>query len=1101
MRKRKLSIYVTAALFILILLCTPAYASSSGQCGDDLSWTLNDSGVLTVSGTGAMWRYDQSSMWPRNEVKKVVINNGVTTIGVEAFYGSADLTEITISGSVVGIGSNAFYNCQGLTELVLPNNLREIGPGAFSRCTGLTSMLIPDKTVTIGTYLFSNCTNLTDVTIPDSVTNVGDHIFLNCQGIRTVGPIGGDYDCKIGWTQMIPKDAFFGCNHLTGVTLPEGITSIDSDAFFDCTGLTSVTIPGSVTSIGEAAFCNCSHIVSLTLPENISYIGESAFQGCARLKKITIPGNLSSISGELFMDCRSLKSVTIQDGITSIGYRAFYGCSSLTGITIPGSVTSMGDNAFYGCSSLADVTIPESLTSIHYEPFKGCTSIHTAGPVGGDYDYKYAWSSSIPANAFGGCSSLTEITIPSDVTSIGERAFFGCEKLVSITLPDGLTSISDYLFFDCSSLKGVRIPSGVTGIGKYAFKGSGIRTLSIPGSVRNIGGYTFSECHQLGSVYFNGDAPSIFKITFPGISVDAYYPGGNQTWTSSVMQNYFGTIEWIANTGPFIDVQPSDLVVLPNRTVSFKVLAQGDVKSYQWEYSTDGVTWTNCSSSGADTASFSFKTRSGFDGRMYRCKVSDGSGLTYSVPAELTVVSIVSQPQSKEIDANETVTFSVSAKGAVGYQWQYSDNGSVWKDCRSEGYDTASLSFKALESLHNRQYRCIIHNGSISVTSEAARLTIKGMPLAVLSITSQPEAQTVESGQTAAFSVRAENASGYRWQFSKNGGSTWTNCTAATSDTDTFTFTAASAYSGRIYRCRVTDSNGIAVFSEPAELTVRAAGPKITSQPEDITAVNGASASFEVSASGTGLKYRWQFSKNGGSTWTNCTAATSDTDTFTFTAASSYSGRLYRCRVTDSSGKSVFSDAVELTVRAAGPKITSQPDDVIAVNGETAFFKVSASGTGLKYQWQLSKNGGSTWTNCTAASSDTDTFTFTAASAYSGRIYRCRVTDANGNRVFSDAAELTVRAAGPKISSQPEAQTVSAGSRGTFRVTASGTDLSYQWQYSKNGTSWTDCSSAGSDTAVFSFKAGTVHSGRLYRCVVSDANGSTASQGARLTVE
>jgi hypothetical protein len=116
-------------------------------------------------------------------------------------------------------------------------------------------------------------------------------------------------------------------------------------------------------------------------------------------------------------------------------------------------------------------------------------------------------------------------------------------------------------------------------------------------------------------------------------------------------------------------------------------------------------------------------------------------------------------------------------------------------------------------------------------------------------------------------------------------------------------------------------------------------------------------------------------------------------------------------------------------------------------------------------------------------------------------MYRCRVTDASGNRVFSETAELTVRAAGPKITSQPEAQTVSAGARVTFSVTASGTGLEYQWQYSKNGTSWTDCSSAGSDTASFSFKAGTVHSGRLYRCVVSDANGNTVSQGARLTVE
>ncbi len=917
-----------AIVFSIMASCAPAYAASSGKCGDNITWSLSSSGTLTVSGTGSMWDYDSSSMWSKSRIKRIVIQPGVASISMQAFSNCTNLTSVTISDTVRLIGTEAFGGCSSLPGVVLPSGIKEMGWG----------------------------------------------VFYDCPLLCTAGPMGGDYDIQFSWTADIPKNAFNGCGSLTNIRIPYGITSLGDNVFKDCIGLTEITIPGSVESIGMYAFSGCIGLTDVKLPNSVESLGARAFSNCSRLESLSLPSGLTTLDYSVCYGCSSLKSITLPGSLTSIGSDAFGKCVSLTDIVIPDGVTYIGAQTFSGCSSLASISLPNSLDTIGFGAFKGCKVLERVVFPN--------TMTRMDGALFSGCSSLTSVTLPPCLTVLGSDFFLNCGNLEEVTLPEGLTSISFSAFRYCSSLKRIDIPRGVARIDNHAF----------------------SECLGLEEIRFNGFAPDFGVNSFYSVAAKAYYPP-DSTWTDDKRQRYGGYLTWTPDQRPVINNDPTpQLAALGNR-VTMSVSAS-DAQSYQWQYSRDGRSWTDCSSSGAKNAEFSFKPAASYEGRLYRCIVTNEAGSRISSPALLSIMRITAQPQSVETEAGKYVSLMIDAQNAESYQWQYSDDGLNWKNCRSQGFNTPFFRFKAYESLNNRQYRCKVMNGDEYLYSNAAKLTIAGMQDTEVRITSQPQPQTVTGGRTGVFSVSAKNALAYRWQFSKDGGSTWINCTAESSDTDTFSFIAESRYSGRIYRCRVTGTDGKSVFSDTAELTVVAAGPKITSQPYDITAVNGKTAFFEVSASGTGLKYRWQFSKDGGSTWTNCTAESADTDTFTFIAAGKYSGRLYRCRVTDAGGKSVFSEPAELAV-IVKPAIVLQPEDITASVGETTGFEISASGIGLKYRWQFSKNGGSTWTNCTAVTSDTDTFTFTASSAYSGRLYRCRVANAAGT-IVSDPVSLTV---------------------------------------------------------------------------------------------
>ena len=316
---------------------------------DNLTWTLDANGTLTISGTGTMKDYDYnnnpSPAYNNSNVKKIVIEDGVTSIGKSAFSDCSNLTSITIPNSVTSIGDFAFYYCTSLTTITIPDNVTSIGESAFRFCSSLTSITIPDGVTSIGNAAFSY-TGLKSITIPDSVTSIG-------------------------------KFAFYNCTSLTSITIPDGVTSIGESAFLSCSSLTSITIPDSVTSIGESAFYGCSSLTSITIPDSVTSIGNSAFSYCSRLTSIMIPDSVTSIGDYAFRNCSSLKTISLSCG-SALKKSDFGNQENLVSYTLHTlkktaakavTCTEDGNKEYWTCEHcgkyfLSDDTNPETATAV-----------------------------------------------------------------------------------------------------------------------------------------------------------------------------------------------------------------------------------------------------------------------------------------------------------------------------------------------------------------------------------------------------------------------------------------------------------------------------------------------------------------------------------------------------------------------------------------------------------------------------------------------------------------------------------------------------------------------------------------------------------------
>ena len=273
--------------------------------------------------------------------------------------------------------------------------------------------------------------------------------------------------------------------------------------------------------------------------------------------------------------------------------------------------------------------------------------------------------------------------------------------------------------------------------------------------------------------------------------------------------------------------------------------------------------------------------------------------------------------------------------------------------------------------------------------------------------------------------------------------------------------------------------------------------PAITAQPQNKTAAAGSTVKFTVGAAGDDLSYQWQFCAPGKTEWNNSSMTGNKTATLTVEATTARNGQKYRCVVTNSYGSATSKEA-KLTV-VTKPAITTQPKSVTAAAGTTAKFTVAASGGNLTYQWQFKAPGTTAWNDSGMTGNKTATLSVPVTSARNGQQYRCVVKNAAGS-VTSNAATLTV-AAKPAITTQPQNKTAAAGTTVKFTVAASGSGLSYQWQFKAPGTTtWNNSSMTGAKTATLSVEATTARNGQQYRCIVKNSAGSVTSNAAKLTV-
>ena len=538
----------------------------------NLTWKLDADGTLTISGTGTMKDYDyNNNPSPANQkkgsVKKVVIKDGVTSIGNFAFYNCTSLTSITIPDSVTSIELAAFNNCNNLTSITIPDSVTSIGDSAFELCNKLSSITLSNNITSIGNWAFHGC-HLTSITIPDSVTSIGAMAFYSCSNLQTISlscksslkkSDFGDKANLVSYTNqhLLTKTAakaatcsesgnkeYWTCEHcgkyfLSDDSNPETAKAVEqSETILPAIQHKNAELRNSSepteTSPGYSGdlYCpDCDTVVekgyTYWIEDNLTWklyedgtlniSGTGAMKdydndpspACrnSNVKKVVIEDGVTSIGNKAFDSCSSLTSITIPNSVTNIGAAAFDSCGSLTSITIPGSVTSIGTVAFYNCSGLTSVTIPDSVTNIGAAAFDSCgslTSIVIPNSV-----------TSIESYAFSACSSLTSITIPDSVTSIGNNAFDSCSSLTSITIPDGVASIESYAFYNCSGLTSITIPDSVTNIGAVAFDScTSLTSITIPDSVTSIESYAFYNCSGLTSITIPDSVTNIGAAAF-----------------------------------------------------------------------------------------------------------------------------------------------------------------------------------------------------------------------------------------------------------------------------------------------------------------------------------------------------------------------------------------------------------------------------------------------------------------------------------------------------------------------------------------------------------------------------------------------------------
>ena len=533
-----------------------ANAEKSGTCGPNLKWHLTDDGVLTISGKGEMYDFSNTAPWGYSNIERIIIGDGVTTIGKYAFKDRRSLISVTIRNSVTTIGEYAFDGCSSLTYVTIPNSVTTIGAYAFRGCISLNSVTIGNSVATIGELAFEGCSSLTYVTIPNSVTKIG---YL----------------------------AFRGCSHLTSVTIGNSVTTIENSVFYNCRSLNSVTIGNSVTTIGGLAFEGCSSLTSVTIPNSVTTIENSAFRDCSSLTAITIGNSVTKIGDNAFYNKNNTKVIWLTN-TPPAGYRNVIGGIHYVANDL---YTNLDNKRVYPyLSSIFEVN------GIKYVPVspseRTCDAIDCAY-TGEPYEVKINKKVNYkgvdmtvreinPCTAYN-CTKIKKAYIDID-GSIGYKAFSGCVNLSTVDITK-VNDIGDDAFSRCSNLTSVDIKK-TNDIGNWTFSDCTNLTSVDINPTKNIGNNAFSGCTNLQKVYLGNSVKAIGEVAFN------YCTSITQISTEAVVPP-------TCESGVFTDINKSKckLIVPKNSLDAYK---QAD----QWkdflliEGSTTGITNTVYNNSG-----------------------------------------------------------------------------------------------------------------------------------------------------------------------------------------------------------------------------------------------------------------------------------------------------------------------------------------------------------------------------------------------------------------------------------------------------------------------------------------------------------------------
>ena len=437
MRKRITTVLIAVLAIVMGAATVQAQNSTSGTAGP-LTWKY-DTGTktLTISGKGDMPNYTWKDPAPweehNGEMLILVIEEGITRIGNQAFENAGNLISVTLPKTVTRIGDDAFGFCGSLPMVTIPAGVTHIGNSAFTYCSNLAMATLPFALQEIGENAFAQCHKLTSVAIPAGLKTIGAGAFAGCSNVSaiTVEAKNANYVVMDGVLFNKEKTALVqypAGRVATSYVIPKEVTSLGGSAFNGAKNLTAVTIPAGVTEIGIEAFVNCSRLTSITIPATVKTIGANVFGYCQELAEIKVEAAntaYTSADGVLFdkakktlikyPERRNATAYAIPAEVTNIESYAFEYTQNLTSITIPTSVKKIGVAAF-ASTALTSVVIPDGVDTISHMTFR--------------------W-----------CSNLRSVTLPASIKMIGFGAFMECKKLEEMTVKAKTPPIVDNLVF------------------------------------------------------------------------------------------------------------------------------------------------------------------------------------------------------------------------------------------------------------------------------------------------------------------------------------------------------------------------------------------------------------------------------------------------------------------------------------------------------------------------------------------------------------------------------------------------------------------------------------------------------------------------------
>ncbi|MBQ6381780.1 MAG: leucine-rich repeat protein [Clostridia bacterium] len=745
--KKVLSVLLAAVMLVSIFTALPvmANADSSGSCGPTVSYTLDAEGKLTISGTGDTNDYNDPSPFDSNtNIKYIVIEPGVRSIGNYLFYGCSNVRSVRIPASVQSIGTGAFMNCSSLEYVMIPDGVTSIVQAAFMNCTSLMCAGIPKTVKNIGASAFGSCEDLRTVYYGGTASDWQGITFgyNNAQ----LSKVTLQTQCQTGYCGDEVYFLFFETNGMLDV---RGHGSTDDYADFDVCPefytkfreqITEVYSDQGVTRVGEGLFYDLPNVTYACVSDEVTDLGGAAFRLCTSLTDVDMSWSLTTMGMSAFSDCTSLETIEFQEGLTEIPDSCFHNCPKLKNVTIPSTVTIIRDSAFNACTGLENIVIPEGVKTIMKHAFKFCTG-------------------------------LKNVTIPSSVTVLNENAFNGASEDFTVTASCLQTKIEPILegtnrtwnkvhdfnvtvvepeenmlgftHHDCLKCHYWFIDAYTGPTGKVKVFKCAARTVAAEKLVWNdmedVTGFQIQISNAAGNKWEKAYPTANTYYVFKGLTAGGNYKFRIRTFiTAADGKNYFGP--WVAIASPTLPA-PTGVVKTISckaRTATAEIITWSAIKGaqgYQIQISNAaGNKWEKTYNAKTAT-SYVFKnlTPGGnykFRVRLY-AKAFDGS-YCFAGWKALASPTLPATTSVKATAAKKAFTAQWRRKAVTGYQIQYGVKANfsgaktlTVKNAKTYKYTVKNLKAKTNYNVRIRTYKTIGGKNYFSTWSKAVKVKTK----------------------------------------------------------------------------------------------------------------------------------------------------------------------------------------------------------------------------------------------------------------------------------------------------------------------------------------------------------------------------------------